>query len=341
MIVAVMVTHERGYIDYEEDDSKDVDDKLPSVFGDLGSLAVNGSMEVESLEAEDDDTEEDSEISPTNPLGIYLKQIGEYALLTKEDEVALFKRLEDGDDAARKELIQANLRLVVSIAKRYVGQGVALLDLIQEGNIGIERAVDKFDWRRGFKFSTYATWWIRQTVTATIKNQAHTIRIPVHEGENISEMRRVSGWLTQNLNRDPTSEELAKELGVPVKKVDQMTRTYRRMNPGLKSLHAPIGDGDSTFGDLIEDLDAQSPEDAAIEAVRGEQVRVLLEDLTDRERYVITLRFGLGEDRREYTRREVGESLSLTRERIRQIEVEALKKLRNNANIGAFLEYLR
>jgi len=255
----------------------------------------------------------------------YLRAIGRVPLLTADEEVCLAKRAEDGDAEARRKLTEANLRLVVSIAKRYVGRGIPLLDLIQEGNLGLVRAVEKFDYRRGYKFSTYATWWIRQAITRGIADQSRTIRIPVHMTEKMSGLLRVQRQLTLELGREPTPEEVAAEMGVEPSRVYEMLTISQQP----VSLETPAGaDGDSEIGELIEDAGAVAPPDAVGELLRKEQLAAILAGLTHRERRVIELRYGLGDDRPR-TLDEVGQRFGLTRERIRQIEYKTLSKLRS------------
>ena len=255
----------------------------------------------------------------------YLRAIGKVPLLSADEEVCLARRIERGDPEARRKLTEANLRLVVSIAKRYVGRGIPLLDLIQEGNLGLVRAVEKFDHRRGTKFSTYATWWIRQAITRGIADQGRTIRIPVHMTEKMSGLLRVQRQLTHELGRDPTADEMAVEMGLESDKVHEMLKISQQP----LSLETPVGEqGDSEFGDLIEDESAVAPPEAVGATLRREQLRAILAGLTHRERSVIELRYGLRGDR-PHTLDEVGQRFGLTRERIRQIEVKTLAKLRS------------
>ena len=250
---------------------------------------------------------------------MYLKEIGKVNLLSPAEETELARRMSDGDEAAKKKLAEANLRLVVSIAKRYVGRGMLFLDLIQEGNLGLIKAVDKFDYKKGYKFSTYATWWIRQAITRAIADQARTIRIPVHMVETINKLVRVSRQLVQELGREPTPEELSKELNMPLDRV----REISKISQEPVSLETPIGEEeDSHLGDFIEDHDAPAPTDAASAVLLHEQLEAVLTTLTDREAKVLRLRFGL-EDGRQRTLEEVGQTFNVTRERIRQIEAKA------------------
>ena len=264
-------------------------------------------------------------VSIDDPVRMYLKEIGRVPLLTADEEVALAKRMEAGDEEAQKRLAEANLRLVVSIAKRYVGRGMLFLDLIQEGNLGLIKAVEKFDYNKGYKFSTYATWWIRQAITRAIADQARTIRIPVHMVETINKLIRVSRQLLQQLGRDPTPEEIAKEMDINVERVREIMKIAQEP----VSLETPIGEEeDSHLGDFIEDQDAPAPADAASFMLLKEQLEEVLDTLTPREEKVLRLRFGL-DDGRARTLEEVGQNFGVTRERIRQIEAKALRKLRH------------
>jgi len=260
-----------------------------------------------------------------DPVKLYLKEIGGYPLLTLEQEIELAKRIEEGDELAKKSLAESNLRLVVSIAKRYVGRGLSFLDLIQEGNLGLIKAVDKFDYTKGYKFSTYATWWIRQAITRSIADQSRTIRIPVHMSEVINKTYRVSRTLLQELGREPTEQELAEAMSLPVEKV----REILKVSADPISLDTPIGEeDDSHLGDFIKDDTIVGPEDAAAYSVLQDQISKLLDTLTEREQRVLILRFGL-KDGRTRTLEEVGKEFNVTRERIRQIEAKALRKLRH------------
>ena len=260
-----------------------------------------------------------------DPVHLYLKEIGNYPLLSLAEEVALAKRIEIGDDIARQLLAESNLRLVVSIAKRYVGRGLSFLDLIQEGNLGLIKAVEKFDYTKGFKFSTYATWWIRQAITRSIADQSRTIRIPVHMSEVINKTYRVSRNLLQDLGREPTEQELATALNLPIEKV----REILKVSADPISLDTPIGEeDDSHLGDFIRDDTVMGPEEAASYSILKDQITRLLDTLTEREQRVLVLRFGL-KDGRSRTLEEVGKEFNVTRERIRQIEAKALRKLRH------------
>ena len=278
----------------------------------------------------------DASINIDDHVRMYLKEIGRVQLLTAEEEISLAKRMEEGDAAAKDRLTEANLRLVVSIAKRYVGRGMMFLDLIQEGNLGLIKAVEKFDFRKGFKFSTYATWWIRQAITRAIADQARTIRIPVHMVETINKLIRVERQLLQTLGRAPTAEELAREMQMPVEKVREITKIAQ--DP--VSLETPIGEEeDSHLGDFIPDDDVLAPSEAASFTLLKEQLLEVLGTLTDREEKVLRLRFGL-DDGRARTLEEVGKEFHVTRERIRQIEAKALRKLRHPSRSKKLRDYL-
>ena len=270
------------------------------------------------------------------PVRMYLKEIGKVPLLTADEEIELAKRMEHGDEEAKKRLCEANLRLVVSIAKRYVGRGMLFLDLIQEGNLGLIKAVDKFDYTKGYKFSTYATWWIRQAITRSIADQARTIRIPVHMVETINKLIRVSRQLLQTYGREPTPEEIGVEMGISVEKV----REIQKIAQEPVSLETPIGEEeDSHLGDFIPDEDVPAPAEAAAFSMLKEQLVEVLDTLTDREQKVLKLRFGL-EDGRARTLEEVGKEFDVTRERIRQIEAKALRKLRHPSRSKKLKDYL-
>lgn len=271
----------------------------------------------------------------SDPVRMYLREIGRVSLLKYEEEVALAKRVEKSDKKAREKLIDANLRLVVSIAKKYVNRGLTLLDLIEEGNIGLMRAVVKYDWRRGFKFSTYATWWIRQAITRAIADQARTIRIPVHMVETINKFNRISRKLIQELGREPAPEEVAMEMEVPVEKVREIIKVSQEP----ASLEAPVGEEeDSRLGDFIQDASA-SPTDQATHALLKDHIREMLETLSPREAKVLEYRFGL-EDGKQRTLEEVGREFGVTRERIRQIEAKAIRKLRHPTRAKKLRDYL-
>ena len=275
-------------------------------------------------------------IAVDDPVRMYLKEIGKVPLLSADEEIELAQRMEQGDEEAKKRLCEANLRLVVSIAKRYVGRGMLFLDLIQEGNLGLIKAVDKFDYRKGYKFSTYATWWIRQAITRSIADQARTIRIPVHMVETINKLIRVSRQLLQTYGREPSPEEIAVEMGLSVEKV----REIQKIAQEPVSLETPIGEEeDSHLGDFIPDEDVPAPAEAAAFSMLKEQLVEVLDTLTEREQKVLKLRFGL-EDGRARTLEEVGKEFDVTRERIRQIEAKALRKLRHPSRSKKLKDYL-
>ncbi len=321
-----------------EIDSDDIDE-LYKVF------EKEGINLVDKKDSKDDDDEVDvtkedlsvpKGVTVDDPVRMYLKEIGKISLLTAEEEVEIAKRMEEGDELAKKELAEANLRLVVSIAKRYVGRGMSFLDLIQEGNLGLMKAVDKFDYTKGFKFSTYATWWIRQAITRAIADQARTIRIPVHMVETINKLVRVQRQLVQDLGRDPLPEEIAAEMNLDVERV----REIQKIAQEPVSLETPIGEEeDSHLGDFIPDDEILSPQDAATFTLLKEQLNTVLETLTEREKKVLTLRFGL-DDGRARTLEEVGKEFDVTRERIRQIEAKALRKLRHPSRSKKLKDYL-
>ena len=275
-------------------------------------------------------------VSIDDPVKVYLKEIGRVPLLTPEEEIDLAVRISNGDDAAKKRLSEANLRLVVSIAKRYLGRGMQFLDLIQEGNLGLIKAVEKFDYTKGFKFSTYATWWIRQAITRAIADQARTIRIPVHMVETINKVKKVSSQLLHANGREPSAEEIAEELDMPVEKVREIMRVAQEP----VSLETPIGEEeDSHLGDFIPDDDAPAPADAASHTLLKETLGSVLDSLTPREEKVLRLRFGL-EDGRSRPLEEVGKEFNVTRERIRQIEAKALRKLRHPSRSKKLKDFL-
>lgn len=310
------------------------------------ALEKEGIEIVDDLEKELEDIEVSKEeledlsvpdgINIDDHVKMYLKEIGKVDLLDADEEIALAKRMSEGDEEAKKRLAEANLRLVVSIAKRYVGRGMLFLDLIQEGNLGLIKAVDKFDYSKGYKFSTYATWWIRQAITRAIADQARTIRIPVHMVETINKLVRISRQLVQELGREPTTEELAKELNMSVEKV----REISKISQEPVSLETPIGEEeDSHLGDFIPDDDAHAPSEVASFVMLKEQLEDVLKTLTAREAKVLRLRFGL-EDGRPRTLEEVGKEFDVTRERIRQIEAKALRKLRHPSRSKKLKDYL-
>src|SRR3954454_2111205 len=301
-------------------------------------VTTNDEDEEAEASAEEDAEEEGTTVDVNvryrdhDPVRAYLREIVKVPLLTGEQEVSLAKRIERGDAAARRQLIEANLRLVVSIAKRYVGRGMLFLDLIQEGNLGLMRAVEKFDWRRGYKFSTYATWWIRQAITRGIADQARTIRVPVHMVETINKLVRVRRQLTQELERDPTNEEIALKMEITPERVEQILKIAQEP----VSLETPVGDeDDSSLGDFIEDDELQRPHVAVDSKLRGEEINGVLSSLSHRERKVIELRYGLGGGE-PMTLEEVGRYFGVTRERIRQIETRTLFKLKSMRAAGRF-----
>ena len=314
----------------------------------LNSFSLDGAPEPEydDLVSEDDLTDEDLEITAENvdqfaddSVRLYLREIGKIPLLSNEEEVDLAYRIVKGEKKAKDKMVEANMRLVVSIAKRYSGRGLDFLDLIQEGNTGLLRAVGKFDPDKGFKFSTYATWWIRQAITRAIADQARTIRIPVHMVETINKVLRATRKLTNELNREPSVEEIAKEMGMEPEKVDYVMK----IKQDIASLDATVGrdgdDEDSVLGDFIEDEGRVSPEDAAAAQMLKEQIAEILSSLSEREQKVVKLRFGIGGGR-PHTLEEVGAEFSVTRERIRQIEAKALSKLRKHKDTKKLHEYL-
>lgn len=334
-------------------------DQIDDIYEKISGMGIDVVAEITDIEnlddpldepdvnpvvVEEDDEDADVDLDLTVPDGIgiddpvrmYLKEIGRVPLLTADEEIELAKRMEKGDEEAKRRLAEANLRLVVSIAKRYVGRGMLFLDLIQEGNLGLIKAVEKFDFRKGFKFSTYATWWIRQAITRAIADQARTIRIPVHMVETINKLIRVSRQLLQELGREPVPEEIAKEMDIPVERVREIMKIAQEP----VSLETPIGEEeDSHLGDFIEDQDAPAPAEAASFILLKEQLEEVLETLTPREEKVLRLRFGL-DDGRSRTLEEVGQEFGVTRERIRQIEAKALRKLRHPSRSKKLKDYL-
>ncbi len=330
-----------GEIDFDPDQLEKVYDSLESagieiveVFEDIPldnlelELAPNGDA------AEPDPAE--GSVTVDDPVKVYLKEIGRVPLLTSEEEIDLAIRIKEGDSAAKKRLSEANLRLVVSIAKRYLGRGMQFLDLIQEGNLGLIKAVEKFDYTKGFKFSTYATWWIRQAITRAIADQARTIRIPVHMVETINKVKKVSSQLLHTNGHEPSAEEIADVIDMPVDKVREIMRVAQEP----VSLETPIGEEeDSHLGDFIPDDDAPAPADAASHTLLREQLSEVLDTLTPREEKVLRLRFGL-EDGRSRTLEEVGKEFNVTRERIRQIEAKALRKLRHPSRSKKLKDFL-
>ena len=327
-----------------QDLSPDEIDDMYEAFSKKGIEIVDDSGQNEPDDDLPDKDDEEVEIDLSVPEGVsiddpvrmYLKEIGRVPLLTAEEEVILAKRMDEGDEEAAKRLAEANLRLVVSIAKRYVGRGMLFLDLIQEGNLGLIKAVEKFDYKKGYKFSTYATWWIRQAITRAIADQARTIRIPVHMVETINKLIRVSRQLLQQLGREPLPEEIAKEMEISVDRVREIMKIAQEP----VSLETPIGEEeDSHLGDFIEDQDAPAPADAASFMLLKEQLEEVLDTLTPREEKVLRLRFGL-DDGRARTLEEVGQNFGVTRERIRQIEAKALRKLRHPSRSRKLKDFL-
>ena len=299
-------------------------------------MDIDGLDDEEEVELDKIDLSVPEGVSIEDPVRMYLKEIGKVPLLSAEEEIELAKKMEQGDENAKKRLAEANLRLVVSIAKRYVGRGMLFLDLIQEGNLGLIKAVEKFDYRKGYKFSTYATWWIRQAITRAIADQARTIRIPVHMVETINKLIRVSRQLLQELGREPTPEEIAEEMDMPV----DCVREILKISQEPVSLETPIGEEeDSHLGDFIQDDNVPVPADAAAFTLLKEQLVEVLGTLTEREQKVLRLRFGL-DDGRARTLEEVGKEFNVTRERIRQIEAKALRKLRHPSRSRKLKDYL-
>ena len=318
---------ERHHVDVLRFDEEEMD---PDLFPEE-ALDQEDEIDVEAIDLSVPDG-----VAVEDPIRMYLKEIGKIPLLTPDEEIQLAKRMEEGDKEAGKRLAEANLRLVVSIAKRYVGRGMQLLDLIQEGNLGLIKAVEKFDYRKGYKFSTYATWWIRQAITRSIADQARTIRIPVHMVETINRLIRTSRQLVQELGREPTTEEIAARMDLPVERV----REISKISQDPVSLETPIGEEeDSHLGDFIQDENVMVPADQAAFTLLHEQLMESLDTLTDREQQVLRLRFGL-DDGRPRTLEEVGKVFHVTRERIRQIEAKALRKLRHPSRSRKLKDYL-
>ncbi len=332
-----------GTLTYKEimDELEEIDlnpEQIEKIYEVLESMGIDVLGDIaESEEAEEDlDLSVPEGIAIDDPVRMYLKEIGKVPLLSSEEEIDLALRIENGDQIAKKKLAEANLRLVVSIAKRYVGRGMQFLDLIQEGNLGLIKAVEKFDYRKGFKFSTYATWWIRQAITRAIADQARTIRIPVHMVETINKLIRVSRQLLQELGREPLPDEVAAQMDMPVDKVREIMKIAQEP----VSLETPIGEEeDSHLGDFIPDDEAPAPAEAAAFTMLKEQLINVLDTLTPREEKVLRLRFGL-DDGRARTLEEVGKEFNVTRERIRQIEAKALRKLRHPSRSKKLKDYL-
>ncbi len=338
---------EKGFITYEElanslkglDLDADSLDELYNAFNENNIAVISENDDDSDSSVEKvllDDNTLTKDLTINDPVRMYLKEIGQIKLLTLEEESELADRIMEGDESAKNTLAEANLRLVVSIAKRYVGRGMLFLDLIQEGNIGLMKAVDKFDVSKGYKFSTYATWWIRQAITRAIADQARTIRVPVHMVETINKLARVQRQLTLELNREPSEEELAKKMGTTVEKV----REIYKISQDPVSLETPIGEeDDSHLGDFIKDENNLSPEEYATNEMLKDEISQVLETLTEREENVIRLRFGL-EDGKPRTLEEVGQMFGVTRERIRQIEAKALRKLRHPSRSRKLRDYM-
>ena len=332
-----------GELDFEPEQIEKFYDTLESqgveIVEDFGDIALDDIEFTQEENGEDEDLESSLStegIAIDDPVKVYLKEIGRVPLLSPEEEIELAIRIIDGDEVAKKRLSEANLRLVVSIAKRYLGRGMQFLDLIQEGNLGLIKAVEKFDYTKGFKFSTYATWWIRQAITRAIADQARTIRIPVHMVETINKVKKVSSQLLHTNGHEPTADEISDELDMPVDKVREIMRVAQEP----VSLETPIGEEeDSHLGDFIPDDDAPAPADAAYYTLLKEQLAEVLDTLTPREEKVLRLRFGL-EDGRSRTLEEVGKEFNVTRERIRQIEAKALRKLRHPSRSKKLKDFL-
>ena len=346
----IEIGQKKGYITFEQlanalkglDMDADSLDQLYNTFIELGISVITeedqasggAKKEEEVVVLDDEDLTKDVNIN--DPVRMYLKEIGRISLLTTEEEMNLSIRAADGDEEARNVLAESNLRLVVSIAKRYVGRGLLFLDLIQEGNIGLMKAVEKFDFGKGFKFSTYATWWIRQAITRALADQARTIRVPVHMVETINKMARIQRQMTLELNREPSEEELAKKMGISVEKV----REVIKISQDPVSLETPIGEeDDSHLGDFIKDESSLSPEEYATNEILKEEIKSVLSTLQPREQQVLELRFGLI-DGTSYTLEEVGKRFNVTRERIRQIEAKALRKLRHPSRAKKLKDFM-
>jgi RNA polymerase primary sigma factor len=341
---------EKGFVTYEEIEKKLPKEILsPEILDNIYLNIMELGIDVVDEPKDKDELEEDAlpilsskdeaaleELPLSDPVRMYLREIGKISLLTADEEVALAKGVEAGDPVAKSHLVDANLRLVVSIAKKYIGRGMLFLDLIQEGNLGLIRAVEKFDYQKGFKFSTYATWWIRQAITRAIADQARTIRIPVHMVETINKLIRISRQLVQRLGREPTAEEIAAEMEISSDRVEEIQRIAQEP----VSLETPIGEEeDNQLGDFLEDKEMPNPEEVAASMILREQLEEMLSDLGEREREVLRLRFGL-EDGHAHTLEDVGKRFGVTRERIRQIEAKALRKLRHPSRSRRLKDFL-
>ena len=346
----VKLGKEQGYLTYEQIAKKTIDLDLDSnALDDLYNVLTENKIEVRAEDDEeggeinlkdeiiiDDVPDESKDMSVNDNVRMYLKEIGKISLLTLEEEQELSKRVAEGDEHAKNILAESNLRLVVSIAKRYVGRGLLFLDLIQEGNIGLMKAVEKFDYDKGYKFSTYATWWIRQAITRALADQARTIRVPVHMVETINKMARIERQMTLELNREPTDAELSKKMGLSVEKIAEI----RKISQDPVSLETPIGEeDDSHLGDFLADERTMSPEEFATYEILKDELREVLDTLTVREKEVLELRFGLF-DGSSHTLEEVGKQFKVTRERIRQIEAKALRKLRHPSRAKKLKDFL-
>ncbi len=329
---------EKGKIKYEEINELAIESsRIEEVCEEFEAMGI------EVVKEDDEDEDDDLDLSIPDSAGIddsvkmYLKKIGESSLLTKEEEQELAKRIETGDEEAKKELIESNLRLVVSIAKKYTGQGMSFLDLIQEGNLGLFKAVDKFDYTKGYKFSTYATWWIRQAITRGIANQARTIRVPVHMVDKINKFKRISFELAKELDREPTVEEIAERMNISPDEVRKIKQNSKKPI----SLETPVGEeDDSNLGQFIENKEVVDPSVATSHSLLEEEINEVLDTLTEREKKILELRFGLKDDRTR-TLEEVGKVFNVTRERIRQIEAKALRRLRHPSRSNKLKDYLR
>ena len=340
---------DQGYLTYEQIAKKTIDLDLDSnALDELYNVLTENHIEVKaededegsSIDIKDDITDnipdESKDMSVNDNVRMYLKELGKISLLSLEEEQELSKRVAEGDEKAKNILAESNLRLVVSIAKRYVGRGLLFLDLIQEGNIGLMKAVEKFDYGKGYKFSTYATWWIRQAITRALADQARTIRVPVHMVETINKMARIERQMTLELNREPTDQELSKKMGLSVEKIAEI----RKISQDPVSLETPIGEeDDSHLGDFLADERTMSPEDFATYEILKDELRQVLDTLTTREKEVLELRFGLF-DGSSHTLEEVGKKFKVTRERIRQIEAKALRKLRHPSRAKKLKDFL-